>query len=97
MEGEWGEEPDDGRIAEEGDGTVSIEMEDPFSFLDAARSSHLTLIAPELSKRIRAIRGIEASGVTMKGSLTRCSIRMGLSCRTSGNHGTCKNNCEDRL
>ena len=34
MEGEWGKEPDGGRIIEEGDGIVSQEMEDPFYFSD---------------------------------------------------------------
>ena len=77
---ERGEEPNDDGISKEGDGIVSLEMEGPFSF---DRRSRILTVSPNCSRTIKedwsGVGGNEAMGVTMSGSSTGCSTRLGLS------------------
>ena len=64
--GERGEEPNGGGIAEVRDGTVFSEMEVPSYLLDIVESLQPALITS--LKTIRAVKGKEARGVTIGGS-----------------------------
>ena len=66
--GERGEEPNGGGIAEVRDGTVSPEMEAPSYLSDTIESSQPALITS--LKTIRTVKGKEARGVTIGGSST---------------------------
>ena len=56
------EEPDNGEVGLEGDGSASQEIEVPFYFSNSIGASQLALISLESSNRIRAVGGMAARG-----------------------------------